>query len=225
MTMAPQAPEQMWLCNWRLALKWTDPMRPDGTTTPDWEDKLDDALSRYVLHTHRTHQLRSHNAHLHLRLLSQQAQGDKPFYQMHPDSRHVLMLRLQTGPLATHQYNSEFAPCRRCISRLPDTLSHFLWHCPTLAIQRQPMLRKLALWVKDMMTYSGQPATVWHALTPELQQNAMMGVVPSFLGSEQTAGNRVLMCKLVFILETFCKLTFTTAHRALTTHGTWHDIL
>jgi hypothetical protein len=87
------------------------------------------------------------------------------------------------------------------------------------------MLRKLALWVKDMTTYSGQPATVWHALTPELQQNAMMGVVPSFLGSEQTAGNRVLMCKLVFILETFCKLTFTTAHRALTTHGTWHDIL
>ena len=96
MKMVPQVPEQTWLCNWRQMLKWTDPVRPDGTTTPEWEVKLDDTLSRYVLHVHCTHQTRSHNAFLHLRLLSMQAEGDKPFYQAHPDSRLVLMLRLQT---------------------------------------------------------------------------------------------------------------------------------
>jgi hypothetical protein len=73
MAMVPQVPEQTWLCNWRQMLKWTDPVRPDGTTTPEWEDKLDDSLSRYVLHVHRTHQTRSHNALLHLRRLSMQA--------------------------------------------------------------------------------------------------------------------------------------------------------
>ena len=87
------------------------------------------------------------------------------------------------------------------------------------------MLRKLALWVNDMATHTGLPSTLWHAMTSEQQQNAMMGVVPHFLGSEQHAGNKVLMCKLVFILETFCKLTFTTAHKALSTLRTCHDIL
>ena len=144
--ITPQVPEQTWLHNWRLMLKWTDPMRPDGTTTPHWEDKLDEALACHIFNVHHTHRNRSHNAHLHQRLLSLYARGDKPFYQMHPDSRHVQMLRLQTGPLATHQYNSESAPCRRCTSQLPDTLAHFLWHCPTLVIQRGPMLRKLARW-------------------------------------------------------------------------------
>jgi hypothetical protein len=135
------------------------------------------------------------------------------------------MLRLQTGPLATHQYNSESAPCKRCCSQLPDTLAHFLWHCPALVIQRGPMLRKLALWVDDMATHTGLPTTLWHAMSSEQQQNAMMGVVPQLLGSQQNAGNKVLMCKLVFILETFCKLTFTTAHRALSTLRSCYDIL
>ena len=76
-----------------------------------------------------------------------------------------------------------------------------------------------------MTTHTGLPAAAWHALSSEHQQNAMMGVVPNFLGAEQNAGNRVLMCKLVFILETFCKLTFTTAHRALSTSRTWLNIL
>ena len=223
--MNPMVPEQAWIHNWRLMLKWNDPLRPDGTTIPNWEDTLDEALSSHVLDLHHANRGRSHNAQLHQRLLSLQARGDRPFYQSYPESRQVLMLRLQTAPLATHQYNSESAPCRRCISRLPDTLAHFLWHCLALAIQRGPMLRKLALWIIDMTTHTGLPAAAWHALSSEHQQNAMMGVVPNFLGAEQNAGNRVLMCKLVFILETFCKLTFTTAHRALSTSRTWLNIL
>ena len=130
MTMFPQPTEQAWLQRWRTMLKWTDPMRPDGTTEPNWEDKLDNALSCHVFDIHCTHQHRSYNATQHFKLLALQAPVDAPFYQSYPDSRHVLMIRLQTGPLATHQYNSETAPCRRCSSQLPDTLTHFLWALP-----------------------------------------------------------------------------------------------
>ena len=52
------------------------------------------------------------------------------------------------------------------------------------------MLRKLALWVDDMATHTGLPNTLWHAMSLQQQQNAMMGVVPHFLGSEQNAGNK-----------------------------------
>ena len=56
MTMFTQPSEQAWLQQWRVMLKWTDPMRPDGTTAPNWEEKLDKALTcSHVFDIHCTH--------------------------------------------------------------------------------------------------------------------------------------------------------------------------
>jgi hypothetical protein len=70
MTMLPRPSEQEWLQRWRLMLKWTDPMRLDDTTEPNWEEKLDNALYRHVFDIHSTYQLRSYNATQHYNLVA-----------------------------------------------------------------------------------------------------------------------------------------------------------
>jgi len=113
------------------------------------------------------------------------------FHKQYPKATHVLLLRLHLAPLATMQQDDSLATCRRCQLNIPDTISHWLLHCPALTPIRQQFLSSLKIWSESLDTtlntrHSVSISERWSTLSLTHQLQALTGTIPTPLQSMLT---------------------------------------
>ena len=69
-----------------------------------------------------------------------------PFHFRFRNFSAVLLVCLQLAPIATMHCDNASVPCKRCSSSPPDTLEHWLFHCPLFWRQRKDMTKNFTAW-------------------------------------------------------------------------------
>ena len=214
-------------------------LKPIHMTSEFWTDFLTTQLTtqaKQIAHANPTHshnidksrQLHEHGGY-HIR---------KPFYRRFLNAKHVLKLRLQMAPLATHMYDDASALCQRCY-QTPDTTQHWIWSCNALNTPRLILIDRIATWAKlfdQTINSRGRSSSIgrWNSYSTTTRDFALQGTIttemqatldanpvpitdPDDLNAPTYVQDDTLMAKLVYILETYSKLTNRTCSLALYT--------
>ena len=109
-----------------LSLRW------DHMLLPSWDAVLQAQLlkqsERHMLSFSHSHNVATYTTYIH----SNASPDQTLFHKTYPRATHVLLLRLQLAPLETMRQDDSLATCRRCHLHMPDTIHHWLLHCPAL---------------------------------------------------------------------------------------------
>ena len=212
-------------------------LKPSHMASEYWTDILTTQLTTQAKQIAHANPLQSHNIETSKHLHAQHAPTyDKPFYRTYLKSRNVLRLRLQMAPLATLFFDDPTALCHRCY-QAPDTFQHWLWHCNALQTPRLLLNTRIIAWAHlfDTAINSRKCSSAtgrWRSYSALTRDLALQGTITAQLQATFTANptpfedptdpnpvtyikDDVLMSKLVFILETYAKLTERTCTLAL----------
>ena len=195
--------------------------------SPEWPDLLKASLTAQMASQLSGAIYHSHNVRTYIALL-QPDTPKSPFRKRHANAKHVLVLRLQLAPLATMLADDQAAVCKRCTLHTPDTLTHWLTECPTLAIHRDTLDIALGKWAAELdnalnLAHNTTASHRWSTLSLNQQMQALQGEIPpqlltlfktpplnsdGALPTPQPLLMHNVLRKLVNIMEAYCKHTF-----------------
>ena len=214
-----------------LALDW-DLLLLDACA---WPTILNRRLQRLTRDRLRTTLVPSHNTSQYLTLHSCPTldSATPPFHVKFRNFNAVLLLRLQLAPIATMHHDNATAQCHRCSLSPPDTIDHWLFHCPLFSRQRNAMTENLSTWA-DMLDNAITARTltpqrgIWDACTSQEKISLLLGSLtgpgaaalslqqhPCTFSNTSIPTNDVLHRRLVFITQRYCDDTFPAAAKAL----------
>ena len=212
-------------------------LKPIHMMSEYWTDFLTTQLTAQAKQNAHANPSRSHNIDKSRQLHEHGGYHNrKPFYRRFLNAKHVLKLRLQMAPLATHMYDDASALCQRCY-QAPDTTRHWLWTCNALTTPRLILLDRIATWAAlfdQAINSRGHSSAIgrWNSYSTTTQDLALQGTITKELQATLDANpipitdpddenaptytrDDTLIAKLVYILETYAKLTNRTCSLAL----------